>query len=225
MKRAIFAWSSIAPRHVLIVTGVMILTLVLTIALRNAVRDLVVIPLSALGWMAGLVVNSVPQSAWLSVLVLVGAIIAGRSLLLGTGAKPPPVTLANAEAVAPSRLAFWVDRLSNAKNSPYAAERALKELRLLVEDCLAHEHRVPREDVIGLVRKNMLDVPSDVRAVLLDQSTTNAKRANLLRDLVDKVSALFARLARRKATHDAAMTPEFQRKVNVMLNYVEAMNK
>ncbi len=225
MSRMKAVLARITPRHVLIVTGVAILTLVMTITLRNAVRELVVVPVSALAWAAGILINSVPQAAWLGVLVLVGAIIAVRSLSLGTGAKPQDVTFVETQTVAPTRLAFWVGRLSNAQRGSYTAERALSEMRSLVVDCIAHEQRVPVEDVIDLARKDLLDVPTEVRTVLLENHEAQSEGASPLQDLLDALSSLFARLTGRTVMHNTSMTPEFQHKVNVMLNYVEAMNK
>ena len=214
----------ITPRHVLIVTGVVIVTLVLTIALRNTVRELVVMPLGAAAWIAGLLVNSVPQAAWLGVLVLIGAFIVIRSLSRGTGATSQPAVFVNVQPAMPTRLAFWVSRLSSAKSSPYAAERALNEMHALVIDCLAHDYRVPKENVLDLVRKNALNVPADVRALLLEDRSAQPGQVNRLRDFVEAMSALLTRLTRREPLRDTAMPPEFQRKVTVMLNYVEGMN-
>ncbi len=225
MSRMKIVLTRITPRHILIVTGVAILTLVMTVALRNAVRELVVVPLSALAWAAGILINSVPQAAWLGMLVLIGAIITVRSVWLGTGEKPQEVTLVDASTVAPTRLAFWVGRLSNTRHSPYTTERTLNEMRSLVVDCIAYEHRVPREDVIDLTREGLLDVPDDVRALLPEDFSEQSEQTNRVRAFLDALSALFARLTRREATHDASMAPEFQRKINVMLNYIESMSK
>ncbi len=220
--RALFA--RITPRHILTVTGVAVLTLVLTVALRDTVREFVVVPMSALAWTAGLLINSVPQIIWLGVLVLVGAIIAIRSLSLGTGAKSQDTPFVEVPSVAPTRLAFWMGRLSNAKRSPYTAERALNELRTLVIDCLAHEYRLPQDTVLDLVRAGNLEVTAGVRAILLEDRTVQPERTNWLRGIIDTFSALFARINRRNTHHDVAMPREFQNKVNTLLVYVESMN-
>ena len=84
---------------------------------------------------------------------------------------------------------------------------------------------MPAEDVIDLARKDLLDIPTEVRAVLLEDHASQSEEASQLQDLIDALSSLFARLTGHKVMRDTSMTPEFQHKVNVMLNYVETMNK
>jgi len=219
------AAARISPRHVLIVTGVLAATLVLTVALRGTVRELVVVPLGMLLAIALFVLNSLPQAFLLGVLVVAGAVIVIRSLSRGTGVKPAPIFVAEAQQARSTRLGFWTGRLTNAKKSPYTTERALNEMCALVVDCLAHAYRLPSEDVLTQVRAGALGVPEDVRAVLLEDHTSLVKRTSRLRDVVDVLGEIIGRLVKRGAGATAAMTPAFERKITLLLDYIEAISK
>jgi hypothetical protein len=229
MNRLKALLARITPRQILIVTYVTVITLGLTVVLRNAVRELVVVPLSTLAWVAGLLINSVPQSVWLGVLVLVSAIIAIRILASGTGAKSPYAAFVESPTVTPTRLAFWMGRLSNVKSSPYMARRTLNELRMLAVSSLAHEFRMSKEDVIDQMRQGELDVNPDVRAILLEHHDARPEPSNPLRDFIARVSGWFSqvisRVTGRAVAQDATMPRDFQHKVNTLLSYVESMNK
>lgn len=156
---------SIHPTQVLIAAVMLIGVGVLTLALRDVVRESVVIPLAYAVWLADLLLKSLPQSLFLAVLVLVSAVVVLRGLLY-TSPLPRQFVPRQDRGGFRSRLDFWTRRLNALDASPFAQEQSAQEMRNLVLRALADQ--LDPDEVAAAVRNGALAVPPEVGALLLN---------------------------------------------------------
>lgn len=152
-------------RQVLAVALVLLATGAIAFVLRDAVREFIVLPLAYLLWLADLVLRSVPQVAFLALLV----ILAGVLVLRGFGRPASPerrsATGAGVRREA-TRFGYWVRQFDRCEDSAFASERLAMELRELVARILADEERLSPDEVVARVRDGSLSVPAEVRALM-----------------------------------------------------------
>lgn len=156
---------SVSPRQWLAIAAVMAAVAALTLLLRDAVRDLVVIPVTYLLWIADIFVRSVPQSIQLIVVVAIAALAALRALAAGRArAEAPPIP--PQPRYEQSRLGLWSRHLHGVDDSAYAAEKLAHELRTMIIGTLSNDWRIDREEIVARARGGELDAPPEVREVI-----------------------------------------------------------
>ncbi len=166
--------SAPARSRVLIALAAVLLAVVavgvVALGLRNFVREVVVQPVAYIAWYVGLVIRSIPQSAFWGLLVAVAVLAAWRSL------GPARIRFAQRRARGPvipdqpdrSRLAAVYADLARMRESGFAREKVAFDLRALMVRALAYRESEPVERVERRIRDGTLEVPPDIRMLLTD---------------------------------------------------------
>ncbi len=203
----------VQPRQWLLIALVLIATGILTFLLREAVRDTVVIPLTYALWMGDFMLRSVPQALLLGLLIALSIAIIVRSATKNTGDEQPSAYAAEPKAQYPSRLVFWARQLSRMEDSQFAVEKLAVELKGLTIRILAAQENLPEEGVIDAVKNGTLDVPAEVRELIIrpqDWMTANPPTQ----------WALFLRWLRRNQPTSAMDTPK-NAKLEAVIRFIE----
>lgn len=214
----------IQPARLLVAALTLIGVGILTLALRDIVREAVVIPLAYAAWMADLVLKSLPQGVFLAVLVITGLFIVLRGFSQA-GARPAAPPFRPVADTFRSRLGFWARQFNHLDISPFAREQAAQEMRNLVLRTLAHVHQIEPGEAIRRVRSGSLSVPVEIAQLLFDwqgwmedaQHGTTRPSPTLWRRLRDALIPT-RRLSRRLSDR----TARFNGKIEAVIDYVEA---
>ena len=148
---------------------VIIAALVLMLVVRDFVRQAIVVPLSYIAWLAGLVLNSFPQSTYWAILLAAGILVAWKSLgsprrwFLQRNATP-----IIAESPQLSLLAARQAQLAQINESAFAREKTANDLRELMVQVLAYQERQSSDDIEQRIRNGTLVVPPEIHALLTD---------------------------------------------------------
>ncbi len=209
----------IQPAQLLLVAATLIGIGILTIVLRDAVREAVVIPLAYAVWMTDLLLRSLPQVLLLAVLLIISALFILRAFSQA-GARFGEMTFRPVTGGARSRLGFWVRRLDNLDHSQFAREQVSQELRNLVLKTLAHVHQLDPSEVPSHIRSGAMNVPPEVKALLFDWQ-------GWMQDGQDGTrlpSSLWRRLrgALSPTRHSADRTARLNVKLEAVVEYIEA---
>jgi hypothetical protein len=146
----------------------LILSLVLLLFARDVIRELVVLPLSYLAWLAGIFFNTAPQIFFWIGLVFVLLLMAYRSLSIRRKdlAEPPPELAELAwDTRRSGQVVFWTNRvhLMRQAHSVFYENSFHQTLGRLLLDLLAYRYRMTPNQVENHLRESSLDVPADVR--------------------------------------------------------------
>jgi hypothetical protein len=169
------AATSISKRRVIVLIAlgagiiVIVAALVLMVVLRDFVRQAIVLPLSYVAWLAGLVLNSFPQSTYWAILLAVSILVAWKSLgvprRLFFQRKVTPII---AESRVLSLLAARQVQFAQLNESVFARERTAFELRALVVKVLAYQERQSSSEIEQRIRTGTLATPPEIHALLMD---------------------------------------------------------
>lgn len=135
---------------------------VLSLFLRDWVRDQVVIPLDYLFWTLRLGILSIPQAFFWVVLVLIGfvvAIWASRPVSTYSGPKtsaPPSASV--------SHYHNWLRYVGMLNSSRFASDNLARDLIRLTVQTLAYQHNLTNDEVFSLLEQEDLGLPPDLRA-------------------------------------------------------------
>ncbi len=156
-------------RWLWILVPVAILALAITFSLRDAIRDLIVVPLAYVAWFADLVLASVPQAAYLAVLVLAGVALAAR-VLFPVWRERPAASRPARENAEPSRLRFWLRHLKQLDRSTFSREKVAVDLKELVLDALAGQEDAARSDAEARIVSGQAGVPAEVEELVMAEA-------------------------------------------------------
>lgn len=155
----------IRPAQLLMAALVLIGVGVLTFALRDVVRETVVIPLAYAAWLTDLLLRSLPQGLFLAVLLIISAVVVVRGLLQ-VGAHDGGMSFHPVARSPRSRLGFWMRQLGNLDHSQFAREQTSQEMRNLMLRTLAHTHQLTADEVMAHIRSGALSMPPEIEALL-----------------------------------------------------------
>jgi hypothetical protein len=145
---------------------VMAITAILTIVLRESVRESIVVPMTQFFWLVDLLIRAMPQSLQLALLTGLGAAVLMRSIVVNL--PTPPAEKASAGTrPQPTRLGEWLYHVNGMDHSSYSAERVASDLRKILVSGLIANSGDDRDGLITRAERGELDVPPDVRDVLL----------------------------------------------------------
>ena len=157
----------------LLVPFSVIVTLSIALTLQGVVRQVLIPPLSYALWLVDLVIRSVAQSTFWTILVAAGFLIAVRSLFGGWRKSVPIRHVVPAAGDRPelSRLQQRLHDLQQLNESTFAREKVSFELRRITLDLLAYQERQDPAEIERRVRSGALTIPSEIRALLLSWQT------------------------------------------------------
>ncbi|RMF25951.1 MAG: hypothetical protein D6759_20525, partial [Chloroflexi bacterium] len=141
----------------------LILTVALTLLLRGLVRELIILPLLQLYWVARILLESVPQLLLWGLFVGLAFLIAGGSLLRWQREQERTESERRPH---PGRVATWARWIRQAEEGDYSRWRLAHQLGGLALDLLAYRQQCPQEQVKRQLEEGTLAMPPEVRAYL-----------------------------------------------------------
>ncbi len=165
---------SINPRRFIVILLVLaVISGAVLFWLRDIVREVVVLPLSYLVFVAGIIVDTAPQLFFWLAVILIAFWIAYRSLYARRRTAPTAIApiLHDMGDRAPygGRVAYWstkVDHMRRYRSVYYQSTFHLSLARLLIE-LLAYRYRLTMLEAEERLRNDMLEVPEEVRAYVV----------------------------------------------------------
>ena len=152
-------------RRLLILLSAAVLTALLTLVLRDFVRENVVLPLVNLGWIAWIGLLSVPQAIYWGGFLLLAIIIAVRSFSYGPNRISSRFMRPVQRYSSPSRYTYWQTGLRSISHSSFAHERVERELQNLVIQILAEQRRLAVEELREQLFQGRLDLSSEQQII------------------------------------------------------------
>ena len=141
---------------------VLLLLGLLALIISGAVREVIVIPLLLLLWLARLIYESIPQVALWGVFLAIAALVAWRSLAAPRAAIPdPPIAPLHRAPVA-----NWTGMFRRAANDRYARWLLAQRLGQLTLELLASQEQRATRGVWQYLHDESRDIPPAVRAYL-----------------------------------------------------------
>jgi hypothetical protein len=140
------------------------LAVLLTLGLRDFVRDALALPLSYILWFAGIIFETIPQIWFWTGLIVIALVIATRSL--DRERQPPPATPGKSSRPARGRIDVWAERVTMLLKGKYSRHRFGYFIGKLILDVLSHEERLSFRDVERRLEQGEVDVPPAVRDYL-----------------------------------------------------------
>lgn len=181
-------------KAILIALGVLIaLALPLMILLEDFVRDAIVLPAGYYIWYFGVILDALPESLLVGVLVLVLLTIALRSLRRKKAVIWQPRL---SERQSSGNIRVWTDRINLVSQGHYSCERFEHLFGQLVMRWLAHEERLSLRETVRCLQAGEADVPPELASYL--QRVINANIISR-RSFLDRLKTLLARKQDREA--------------------------
>ncbi|HET9223095.1 MAG TPA: hypothetical protein VFO07_11350 [Roseiflexaceae bacterium] len=142
---------------------VLLLVGLLALIVSGAVREVIVIPLLALLWLLGLLLDSVPQLIWWFGLLAIAALVAWRSLATPRVAPAAPRVV----PIMPAPVASWAGMFERAAGDRYARWLLAQRLGHFALELLASQEQGETRGVWHYLQDESRDIPPAVRAFLL----------------------------------------------------------
>ena len=159
-------WPKLAAwQYFLAIVLLIVLILILALGIKDFVREAIVVPVSYIFWLSNIFFKTVPQAAFLGLLVLV-------ILYIGLGSLSPEKKARSEDqpyelrTPARARVSFWSLQVRMLRGSNYARDRFSQFLTKLVVDVLAHEQQLTRLQLEDAVEEGKLDIPIEMKAFL-----------------------------------------------------------
>jgi hypothetical protein len=140
------------------------LAVLLTLGLRNFVRDVLALPLTYIFWIVGVILETIPQ-IW----IWTGLVVIALTLAMGSlnrEHRPLPASPGRSSHPARGRIDVWAERITLLLRGKYSRHRFGYFIGKLVLDVLSHEERLSFKDVERRLEQGETDVPPIVRDYL-----------------------------------------------------------
>lgn len=148
---------------------VMLLAALLTPFLKDFIRDVLLLPLLYVAWLARIVFDSIPQVAIWIVFLVVALLVALRSL---SGGRTGRLDTRETPVRVVGRIESWARLVDQAEQEHYARWRLARELRKLTLAVLAGEKQLSQEQIMQDLKDNRLGLPPEIRAYLQASMTS-----------------------------------------------------
>ena len=156
---------------IILVVVILIFSL-LTLLYWPFVRDTIIVPIYYFMWVGDLVLKSVPQEAYLAVLILISLII-GVNTLLSLRARRLMRSMDEVPSQNDSRYSYWRKLCSNLYSSPFAQDSFAWESRKLILSIFAHQNALQTAQVEDMIRNNVLLVPASIKKLIQEKKMQN----------------------------------------------------
>jgi hypothetical protein len=137
------------------------------------VSDKILIPLYYILWVCGLIANSIPQRAYLALLVLLSIIISS-STIDGLQINPRRTKKAYSPPDSGTRYMQWRILCFHDSSNWFTKGQLAFEARHLILSIVAFEQSVNLEEAESMVRSGKVDVPEILRTLIEKKSFPNA---------------------------------------------------
>ncbi len=164
---------TINQRKMGIVLVVVILAFsLLTLIYWSFVRDTIIIPIYYVIWVGDLALKSVPQGAYLAVLILISLMI-GVNTLLSMRVRRSTRGVGEIHTPNDSRYTYWKKLCSNLYSSPFAQDSFAWESRKLILSIFAYQNGIEIPEVEAMIRNNVLSVPAVIKKLIEEKKIRN----------------------------------------------------
>ncbi len=167
-----------------VASGVVLLlvAVIMSLFVRDFVREAIVVPVSYLIWLVDLVLRSIPQSAFWGAVVAAAALVAWRGLgsaRTRTAAqrllhRRPTVVPVLRDHAAQSVFSTRFEYIARMNDSLFAREKLAFDLRILLVKLLSHRERLPEAEIERRIRAGEageLTTPPAVHSLLTNWQT------------------------------------------------------
>ena len=188
----------------------------LSLFFRPWVRDQVVLPLAYLFWVLRLLVYSIPQGVFWGVLVLIGLIVALRTI------RPPqtfPVPGAPPSTThSASRYATWLRYVSMMDSSRFAGDNLARDLIRLTVQTLAYQHSLANDEVYSRLEHEDLGLQPQLLAFVRQRAFLTQPPSQ------PRLTAFFRRFLPARPTHrpPGVYTPREQ-EAHQLISQIESL--
>jgi hypothetical protein len=163
-----------------------------TLAFWEFMRDAVFVPVYYLVWVVGLLVGSVPQGAYLAVLVILSLVIGGKTVE-GLRTRRETHRTIRSRPDAGTRYRHWSNLCEYANDNPFFSNWFAVEARRLVLAILAHEHSINSVEAEEWVLNGTLEVPAALRAMIGNKRMPSRRLPDRFADLRSRLRRLLGR--------------------------------
>lgn len=151
----------------LLIVIILLFSLV-TLLYWSFVRDTIIVPIYYFLWFGNLVLKSVPQEAYLALVVLVSLVI-GVNTLLNMRVRRFTRYVEEVPTQSDSRYNYWRRICSNIYSSPFAQNSFAWEARKLILSILAFRNGVEIAQVELMIRNDVLTVPEPIKILIQEK--------------------------------------------------------
>ena len=154
---------SIAPdklKTILIMAGILLaLALPLMFVLEDFVRDAIILPLGYYVWFFGVILDALPQSCLVSVLLAFLLYLAAKSLRRQQKLVRRP--LPNDRQL-PGNVRMWMERINLVSQGSYSRERFQHQFGQVLMRWVSHEERLSLRETVRHIQNGQLDVAPEL---------------------------------------------------------------
>jgi hypothetical protein len=187
---------------------------VLTLLFWDFVRDAIIVPIYYSFWIGGLMLNSLPQEAYLAVLVLISAVIGLNTLArLRIRRDQPDVNFIHAPTE--TRYLYWKRLSTHLYRSRFSKNLFASEARKLVLTILAHEYRLETAEIDALIRRDALPVPETIRRLIEQGEIQIAEQPS------DRLSSLLHQIERLLPQTNTPREPQIDAHLAEIIAFIE----
>ena len=178
------------------------------------VRDVIVIPIYYLVWLANLVLKSTPQGPLLILLVVTCFFIALNTL---ARARSRPVDRGSYRPgyKAGGRYLFWSHLLTRLRSNPFIRDNFAIDAVSLLQSILAYQEGVDIHEVEQLVAAKSIEMPASVEQLILFRRLTPLPKTN--KSIPYKLLRFARRLVRPTPQDDQAIDEQAEE----ILSFIE----
>jgi len=154
--------TNLAPklkRILIMAAAIVAMALPLMFLMEDFIEDAIVKPLAYTAWVAGVVIDAMPQSYLIAAIVTVVLYVAARSL----GREPPPLPKERQTPAPPEgEAAAWFRRLELSTKGGYSRQRIRQQIGMIIVQLIAHEQRLSVRETTRGIEQGTLTVPDDL---------------------------------------------------------------
>jgi hypothetical protein len=142
----------------------LLFTIPVIILVDDFVQNVILVPIAYYIWLGNILLNALPQSYFLTFLIVISAIIAIPSL---RRVRQSVWRADKSQDLVEGDVALWEERLSLLASGAYTEQRFAYHLGRMVLQLIAFEERLPIRTVIAQIEKGGFNMPDDVRHYVL----------------------------------------------------------
>jgi hypothetical protein len=150
----------------------LLLTVLLVIVFRDAVREIVVEPLWDIVVVVQLLLSYLPQWVFWTLFLLAALYLAAKSL----GGRGRPALARQAEVQHPGQVSTWARRIHLVTRGDYSRWYFLQHLGKLIVSVLADRERLEAREVRRRLKARELDVPPEVQDCVQAEISSGVSR-------------------------------------------------
>lgn len=187
---------------------------VLTLVYWDFVRDALIVPIYYLLWLGRLILSSIPQGAFIGLLVVISLLVGIRTLS-DVRDKPAVTILARNPQQVESRYQYWSHLCASLNAGRFSQTRFMSESRKLLFSVLAHEHSLNIVEVEAMVKNKTFAIPAEIEKLLLQREVQDVEPS----PSVDQ--SVLARLKRRFSKVESPRNSQIDRLIVEITDFLE----